>query len=522
VKRRQFIGAGATVISSFGTFGLVGCGGGETSPTSSPKPTPTTPAFSFGYKPPTAQELSARLKTAPLYGAANVSLPSAVDLTRTGFLPAPGDQGYLNSCTAWAVGYGMCTYVTAQSLGVRADQLQNCASPADLYAKLLRRVAAPCNAGTPLTLAADILVSERIGSMAQIPYSDQSCTAPSANTTFGITGYTTTSPIDRTGIRSSLANGVPCAFGMPVYLDFAQYQSQVYRRQSTAYLGDHAMLLVGYDEARQAYRLMNSWKLWGEGGFGWIDYATFENDVREVLAPNYSAPSPAPAPSPTPTPSVFSIQATSDSFSRWNTSTNRSNLQLGFVVNQSFHVTAFSISGLGSFSVLSQPNPDIVAGAINYLVFQKPTSAESFPTGEYQLTVTGTLTNGAPVSASTTISVSNIGPAPTPAPTQVQLFSSGGWSFWNYAIGRGAIQVNFRLSEPILLQSYSLEPAGYLPLVSGFTSQWVLDSYLYAEMDVPGRYFAAGDYRLTLSGVNAAGQPVSASAWVFVSFAGTF
>ena len=36
---------------------------------------------------------------------------------------------------------------------------------------------------------------------------------------------------------------------------------------------DHAVVLVGYDNARNAFKFINSWSNeWGEGGFGRIDY----------------------------------------------------------------------------------------------------------------------------------------------------------------------------------------------------------------------------------------------------------
>ena len=36
-------------------------------------------------------------------------------------------------------------------------------------------------------------------------------------------------------------------------------------------LGGHAMVVVGYDDDQNAFRLMNSWgQEWCEGGFGWV------------------------------------------------------------------------------------------------------------------------------------------------------------------------------------------------------------------------------------------------------------
>ena len=41
------------------------------------------------------------------------------------------------------------------------------------------------------------------------------------------------------------------------------------------------MLLVGYDDQKSAFKVMNSWgKEWGDNGFSWIDYKFFPEGVR--------------------------------------------------------------------------------------------------------------------------------------------------------------------------------------------------------------------------------------------------
>lgn len=41
-------------------------------------------------------------------------------------------------------------------------------------------------------------------------------------------------------------------------------------------IGAHAMVVVGYDDTRKAFEIMNSWgEAWGEQGFGWIRYEDF-------------------------------------------------------------------------------------------------------------------------------------------------------------------------------------------------------------------------------------------------------
>jgi hypothetical protein len=42
-------------------------------------------------------------------------------------------------------------------------------------------------------------------------------------------------------------------------------------------------VLVGYDDAKRAFRLINSWgRSWGADGYGWIDYDHFRRVTREA------------------------------------------------------------------------------------------------------------------------------------------------------------------------------------------------------------------------------------------------
>ena len=46
--------------------------------------------------------------------------------------------------------------------------------------------------------------------------------------------------------------------------------------------GCHAMLVVGYSDTYNAFKVVNSWgEDWGDDGFVWIDYAAFDNVLNE-------------------------------------------------------------------------------------------------------------------------------------------------------------------------------------------------------------------------------------------------
>ena len=69
------------------------------------------------------------------------------------------------------------------------------------------------------------------------------------------------------------------------------------------------MILVGYSDRRQAFKVMNSWGTeWGDGGFAWISYRaisklSYQFFVIDAAAPGL-LPKPVPVVQPTP-PSVI-------------------------------------------------------------------------------------------------------------------------------------------------------------------------------------------------------------------------
>lgn len=68
----------------------------------------------------------------------------------------------------------------------------------------------------------------------------------------------------------------PVVTWFEVYQDFFGHGSGVYRRSTAptnTSVGGHFMLVIGYDDARSAWLVKNSWGTgWGESGFAWIGY----------------------------------------------------------------------------------------------------------------------------------------------------------------------------------------------------------------------------------------------------------
>ena len=71
-------------------------------------------------------------------------------------------------------------------------------------------------------------------------------------------------------------------FGVKDAQDFSAYRPHTIDYSEKG--GCHAMLVVGYSNSINAFKVVNSWgEDWGDDGFVWIDYAAFEN-VSDPMA----------------------------------------------------------------------------------------------------------------------------------------------------------------------------------------------------------------------------------------------
>ena len=113
-----------------------------------------------------------------------------------------------------------------------------------------------------------------------MPYTDfrtqPNASARSEASQFKAESYVRLDGKNLTAIKAVLADGNPVVIGMKTYENFMNYKSGVYQATSGQYLGGHAMVIVGYDDGKKAFKILNSWsEQWGEKGFCWYDYDLF-------------------------------------------------------------------------------------------------------------------------------------------------------------------------------------------------------------------------------------------------------
>ena len=84
-------------------------------------------------------------------------------------------------------------------------------------------------------------------------------------------------------VKAALAHG-PLMTTMSVYADFLLYGGGVYKHVAGDSLGGHAISIVGYDDAKGAWIVRNSWgEDWGERGYFMISY----DDTSDLAMSTY-------------------------------------------------------------------------------------------------------------------------------------------------------------------------------------------------------------------------------------------
>lgn len=263
-----------------------------------------TPVFMTGAEPIDASEYDAL----PKIGQFRAFLPKQVDLTP--LFPKPGYQGAQPNCVAWATTYAAHSFLVAET-AAGTMPTPDPMSPAYVYNRL-RKPGSACDRAIRIVDALRLLQTEGTVTLSDFPDEISRCSIPAPQDLIGkaranrLSDWRAISRSRRADgskvvlddIKGALSRGEPVVFAMPVMSDFKALKGDtVYRHDTPENTNWHAMAVVGYDEARQAFRIVNSWGThWGDAGYAWIDYATFGLLVGEAYAMKMQRQTPPVAP----------------------------------------------------------------------------------------------------------------------------------------------------------------------------------------------------------------------------------
>ncbi|RYG97854.1 MAG: hypothetical protein EON57_13255, partial [Alphaproteobacteria bacterium] len=200
--------------------------------------------------------------------------------------------GLQGSCTAWSTGYAARAYYAAAVEARHITLPQSIPSPAFIYNQIVADPA-DCGSGSSITLALEVLKQYGTMSLADYPYDQDNCAYPSDDelargNDFRIQDYQTVDFTRLDQVKGELADGNPVIIRVVPDETFdtlwdkpkAVWHSPPLPEDSFG----HAITLVGYNEAKQTFKFINSWGPdWSDGGYGRMDYQTFLNRTTEAF-----------------------------------------------------------------------------------------------------------------------------------------------------------------------------------------------------------------------------------------------
>lgn len=206
-------------------------------------------------------------------------LGKAVDLS--GYMPPVMDQGRQGSCVGWATGYYLRSYLENSRNGI-TDAMKDRQfkfSPSFVFNHI--KANDRCD-GAFLPDAFQVLTNKGAATFRTFPYREETCCMIPGSLAlreakrFKIKRWGRVDFKDPDNLKRFLQGGIPIVLGIkaPISLKLLK-KNRVYKTSLRTSGDGHALVCVGFDDNKQAFKVVNSWgKTWADRGFGWIDYRT--------------------------------------------------------------------------------------------------------------------------------------------------------------------------------------------------------------------------------------------------------
>lgn len=190
--------------------------------------------------------------------------------------PVPANQGNEGSCSAFTVanGFDIENYYRTGTMTLFSQEW--------LYD--IAKAAGDCGAGSNVTGNLDVIYNYGAVTSATLPYSDMNgCSVTITSELLAeaaqhkIPTYNHITNTDRIAIKNMVVAHHPVMTGINIDNNFLNAQPGYTWNTIGSGNAPHAVVVIGYDDSRNAYLIMNSFGTsWGDGGFLWVDYSVYE------------------------------------------------------------------------------------------------------------------------------------------------------------------------------------------------------------------------------------------------------
>lgn len=237
----------------------------------------------------------AELDSLPRFTASAIQLVEEQTVDLRPWMPPVGLQR-MNDCTAWAMAYGAKTYAEAREQGWKPDAPDRIFSPRFLY----NQINQGNDQGSNFMRAILLMKKEGAATLATEPYrpgdfkGKPTARARKEAPFFRVSdGFVLT---NTKSIRRALQRRTPVVFGAKVFPVFFSGRFDIYTRsiferdrqnvRPGQPHGNHAMIIVGYDDRKKAFLVQNSWGMtWGKRGYAFVSYDLFETIAVTTSGP---------------------------------------------------------------------------------------------------------------------------------------------------------------------------------------------------------------------------------------------
>jgi hypothetical protein len=201
-------------------------------------------------------------------------------------MPSAGDQGEEGSCVAFATTYAARSYHLHRDLGFSTTYADDeLFSPEYVYN--LAKNQGDCESGMQMIDALTHLKEKGACKWETLPYSDGTCDVTGWDPfihakaeCFKIDGYERVPYSSINVLKSLLVIGKPILIQVNVdeskFWNTGKEESLFIWKEKVGEWNPnvaHAMVITGWDDSKNAWKVMNSWGVdYGDNGYGWIDY----------------------------------------------------------------------------------------------------------------------------------------------------------------------------------------------------------------------------------------------------------
>lgn len=222
------------------------------------------------------------------------TIPSTYDISSK--MPPVGNQGMQNSCVAWAVAYASRSYWNATAknttyLGSDGKLNEEAIfSPSFIYNQINKGL----DNGSSYADALELMKNVGVCTLKDMAYSEKDYTTkPTSTQLNSATNYKIKNwgriNISEASFKRFLYYDYPIIIATQIDDNFKKLSDKlpngeyIWKTLSVNGTSGHAMVIVGFDNEKKAFKVQNSWSdKWANKGFIWLDYELLTKVIREA------------------------------------------------------------------------------------------------------------------------------------------------------------------------------------------------------------------------------------------------